>query len=137
MAVVSVGRGGRRAGLRPPLLGGLLAIAIVMGLLTMCTSNAASASHGATTTHAVAQHDGHVAGAQHAADPVVADSIRPDHAMAMACVMALLAFVVLLSLPRGFRHRLAGRIRSGPRLALGAIAERTRPSLLVLCISRT
>ncbi|GAB3812605.1 hypothetical protein GCM10028820_05860 [Tessaracoccus terricola] len=139
MTVLTVRAGsGRRAGLRPLLLGGLLAIAVTIGLLTMCTLNATAGSHEPSPAGATAVHHGaDDVGGQHTASPVVVDGHHPGHAMAMACVMALLAFIIVLALPRGSGRRATARFVADPLPHQRAIARRTPPSPLVLCISRT
>lgn len=145
---VARGRSGPRTTLRTIVLGGLLALGVIVGLLTMCTLNA----HGASATHesplqAVSTQTGHStfdATAGHPTIPVAAacgdcgTTSNDGHlGMAMACVMALLAFLVLLPLPGRSRFRIVDAVRAGPVALVGSLVHREPPSLHVLCISRT
>lgn len=145
---VARGRSGPRATLRTIVLGGLLALGVIVGLLTMCTLNA----HGASATHeaplqtasTLAGHPTFDASAGHSTVPLAAacddcGTTRNDGhlGMAMACIMALLAFLVILPLPGRSRFRIIDSVRAGPAALIRSLAHREPPSLHVLCISRT
>ena len=93
-------------------------------------TTAADSSGMSTDPHAVATT---------AADDACADC-GTDHSnmLAMACVLALLATVLLLARPRGAHQWLARLPRPGPSTVfLAGITVLRPPSLTVLCISRT
>ncbi|SBS73234.1 DUF6153 family protein [uncultured Microbacterium sp.] len=141
-----------------------IATAVIVGLLAMHVLSAPGASHHAHTTsittasitaaasavpHAAA-HDGEIAPNSH---PVAPASVvdcdcdqatpstlpAPVHTMLlMACVLALLAFVLIIA-PRVPFLRVAatGSDTSPDRLRAATSARARAPSLIVLSISRT
>ena len=123
--------------LQPVLLGAMLAIAVIMGLLTMCTPSAAAAAPDAAPASSVIAHSTHAVGGEHSVAPVTLDDGHNGHMTAMACVMALLAFMVVLALPRESRARLSQPAPANRAATLPWSVPRGRPSLLFLCISRT
>lgn len=130
-------RSGGRSTVQPVLLGAMLAIAVIMGLLTMCTPSTAAASPDAAPASSVAAHSTHAVGGEHSVAPVTLDDGHNGHMAAMACVMALLAFMVVLALPRESRARLSQPAPANRAATLPWSVPRGRPSLLFLCISRT
>ncbi|MGX9349144.1 DUF6153 family protein [Microbacterium sp. KNMS] len=137
-------------GLRRVVLGGLLAAAVVLGLLAMHTLN----MHGTAAAHApaaISVSASDAVGAHHATagahessgtasdvGGTCADCGGGDHlGMAMACVLALLLVLLILVPPR----LLPGWMHTAPRPPLVArFIDRLlprAPSLHVLCISRT
>ncbi|WP_313408368.1 DUF6153 family protein [Aeromicrobium sp.] len=137
----------RAGGVRRLVLGGLLVAAVVVGLVAMHTLNlhgtAAAQVPAAAQTHASHADD---ASAVH--EPVVASTdasgacehcVAAGHlGMAMSCVLALLALLLVLVpprlLPRWFHESVpTGRLRLDPVSTALPVA----PSLHVLCISRT
>ena len=118
--------------------------AVIVGLLAMHSLNthtAAETGHHATTAADPAgmSTDSH-AGATGAVDDGCVDC-GSDHSsmFAMACVLALLATVLLLARPAAVRQWLALLPRPGPPAGSPpGIAGLSRPpSLTALCISRT
>lgn len=147
-AALTRGRGGPRTTLRTIVRPGLLALGVIVWLLTMCSLDA----HGASTTHAapaqtfstVAGHSTFDASAGHPTVPLTGAcddcSTTGDGGhlgLAMACGMALLTFLALLPLPGRPRFRIIDAVRAGPRVVLRSLVHWARPSLHVLCISRT
>ena len=111
--------------------------AIILGLLAMHSLN----SHTESTTPAavVAVHDAGTP--DHDTTPPAshgecADCGGHPSMLAMICVLVLLALSLLIRLPRlGIMWGAA--LRAGPVEAVRAALFSRRPSLLVLCISRT
>lgn len=153
MMSVPVTRSGRgpKGILRRVLLGGLLAVGIIVGLVTMHTLNlhgtpaaqapvaiSVSAPDTGETHHgaAVGQHVSGDTAKDH--EGTCADCGAGDHlGVAMACVLALLLVLLVLVPPRllpGWTHiqpRAEPPVRLTDRVLLRA------PSLHFLCISRT
>lgn len=143
------GRGASRASWRSLTFGALLVLSVIVGLLTMCTVNA----HAGAPTHtaplqavaSVADHPTLVASVGHPAAPLpamcddcgAASDGDGTLGMALACAMALLAFLVVLPLPGRSSIRIAGIVRAGTVTPVRSVTHRETPSLHVLCISRT
>ena len=137
VATATATRGGIRGGAcrRAVVLGSLLAFALIVGLLTVCTLNAWGHSHDAPVAAPAAHH----ADAGLAA-PAPLGSEGPEHAPGSAaalCAMALLTFVVALGLPRADASRVELRTRRAAVTVSRLVRPAPPPSLLVLCISRT
>ncbi|BDZ59304.1 MULTISPECIES: DUF6153 family protein [Micrococcales] len=152
MAVTAARRSrkGLQGFLRRVVLGGLLVAAVVIGLLAMHTLNlhGTAAAHApavisVSTSDAVGAHHGaagtHESGGT-ASDlgGTCADCGAGTHlGMAMACVLALLLVLLILVPPR----LLPGWMHTAPRpLLVARSIDRLlprAPSLHVLCISRT
>ncbi|WP_438353907.1 DUF6153 family protein [Microbacterium sp. CJ88] len=117
--------------------------AVIVGLLAMHslnTSTAVQTSHHAvvTTVEASATGDHPLAdSALTMAESSVHGGTGHDDMIAMACVLALLAAVLLFVLPRGVRHPLSLFSRFTPRMAIPRGGGLRPPSLTALCISRT
>jgi len=152
MVSVPVTRSGRgfQGIFRRVLLGGLIAFGIIVGLVTMHTLNlhgtpAAQAPAAISVSAPDTGEADHGAGGQHVSGDTVkehegtcADCGAGYHlGMAMACVLALLLVLLVLTPPRlllGWMHiqpRAYPQVRLTDRVLLRA------PSLHVLCISRT
>ena len=119
--------------------------AVIIGLLAMHSLNThATAESGHHATMATDQGGASVMGDAHAATTVSAEESCADcgtsHSgmLAMACVLALLATVLLLARARGAQSWLALLPRPGPRALPASDSPGLHPpSLTVLCISRT
>lgn len=117
--------------------------AVIIGLLAMHSLNThATGESGHQATMATAQAGANVMGDAHTATTVSAEESCADcgtsHSgmLAMACVLALLATVLLLA--RGAQQWLALLPRPGPRALPAPDSPGLHPpSLTVLCISRT
>ncbi|WP_438354667.1 DUF6153 family protein [Microbacterium sp. CJ88] len=117
--------------------------AVIVGLLAMHSLNThttAETGHQATmAADPSAMGTESHAGATAAVDDGCVDC-GSDHSsmLAMACVLALLATVLLLARPAAVRHWLASLPRPGPpAVSPPAIPGLRPPSLTALCISRT
>ncbi|WP_277211646.1 DUF6153 family protein [Isoptericola croceus] len=132
------------------LLGGLLAVAIIVGLVAMHTLNV----HGTPAAHASAAVSILVPDAAHGHDAAThqqvpggtpaghggtcADCGAGDHlGMAMACVLALLLALLILIPPRLVPGWFHSPSRAGSFRHLTDRVSSRAPSLHVLCISRT
>ncbi len=140
--------------MRGALLAVALAAGVIIGLLAMHGFDAHGRGMHAGAPAAVTAHDGvaHHAGAMGAheaasaavaaPEPRTATAAAPDcascgaGATAAACVLALLAAVLLLLLPRGTPWRGAPRPWSAGVLRPLGIPAPSAPSFHVLCISR-
>ena len=121
--------------------------AVIVGLLAMHSLNthtAAQAGHHsavAADVHGATLEDAHASTGPAAAavDETCADCGTGHSTMlAMACVLALLATVLLLARMRGAQRWLALLPRPGPPAAAPPVGTCLRPpSLTALCISRT
>lgn len=116
--------------------------AVIAGLLAMHSLNthaAAETGHHITMTADMSAGGGDVAHAASAVEESCADcSSGHSDMLMMACVLALLAVVLLLARPSGARTWPSEWPRPGP--AEGprpGAADLRPPSLTVLCISRT
>ncbi len=117
--------------------------AVIVGLLAMHSLNthaAAQTGHHAVMTVETSATGGHSHAAS-AASTMTDSSVDrgTGHAdmIAMACVFAILAAVLLFVLPDGARRRLSLLSRFTPRVAAPSSGGRRPPSLTALCISRT
>jgi len=117
--------------------------AIIVGLLAMHSLNAHTATdtgHQTTvTTSATSSADDHHAGTTATDEPCADCGSGHSDMLAMACVLALLATVLLLVRPGAVMRWLSILPRPRPsRMAALFIRPALRPpSLTVLCISRT
>ncbi|MDJ1114109.1 DUF6153 family protein [Microbacterium dauci] len=117
--------------------------AVIVGLLAMHSLNAHTATdtgHQATVTTAAAAGAGdHHSGATATDEPCADCGSGHSDMLAMACVLALLATVLLLIRPGAVRRWLSILPRPKPSViaALTARPALPPPSLTVLCISRT
>ena len=118
--------------------------AVIVGLLAMHSLNthtAAQAGHHsavAADVHGATLEDAHASTGPAAA--AVDETCGTGHStmLAMACVLALLATVLLLARMRGAQRWLALLPRPGPPAAAPPVGTCLRPpSLTALCISRT
>ena len=138
VATATATRGGIRGGAcrRAVVLGSLLAFALIVGLLTVCTLNARGHLHDAPVAAAAASH--HADGDPATSPPLDAGipTLAPEAAVAL-CAMALLTFVVALGLPRVGAARVMPRGRRATITVPRWVRPGPPPSLLVLCISRT
>lgn len=153
MVSVPVTRSGRgfQGIFRRVLLGGLLAVGIIVGLVTMHTLNlhgtpaaqapaaiSVSAPDSGETHHgaAVGQHVSGDTAKDH--EGRCADCGAGDHlGMAMACVLALLLVLLVLMPPRLLPGWMHIQPRADPQVRLTDRVLLRAPSLHVLCISRT
>ncbi len=119
--------------------------AVIIGLLAMHSLNThATAESGHHATMATDAAGASAVGDAHGATTVSAEESCADcgtsHSgmLAMACVLALLATVLLLARPRGVQRGFALLPRPGPPAVPRAGSPGLHPpSLTVLCISRT
>lgn len=132
---------GHWPGGRAVLFGGLMAIAVIIGLLNHCTLNVQTHFHDETVVGPAVVHQAD-AGTAHGIQQHHPDADQTGHPVSTAvalCAMALVAFVITLGLP----SRLARFSRPAqPRWRISDVAPPQllwlrRPSLLTLCISRT
>lgn len=123
-----------------------LSLAVIVGLLAMHTMSthhlgpANHADHSAVTSDT--RGDVMTAHADDMTEPCDCDSVAPaqDHsAMTVACVLALLATLLLIAAPRLLRDSCDGtrHLSTLSQRARRALAQARPPSLLVLSISRT
>ncbi|MFS0731907.1 DUF6153 family protein [Microbacterium sp. 1P10UB] len=121
--------------------------AVIIGLLAMHSLNthtAAETGHHATMATMATTDPSGMSTDSHAGATAAVDDGCPDcgsdHSsmFAMACVLALLATVLLLARPTAVRQWLARFPRPGPpAISPPGIPGLRPPSLTVLCISRT
>lgn len=116
--------------------------AVIVGLLAMRSFNAHATAEAGHATSMAAEMTDSSAGDSHAttaAAEACADCGTGNSSMlAMACVLALLATVLLLARPRGDHQWLTALPRPGLPAVAPLRAPRPRPpSLTALCISRT
>lgn len=119
-----------------------LTAAVIVGLLAMHSLNthsAADTGHQTTVTAAASSAlDDHHAGATASDEPCADCGGGHADMLAMACVLALLATVLLLARPRDGLRWLSVRPRPGAvNLARRARPDLRPPSPTDLCISRT
>lgn len=131
-------RSGRSAA-RTLLLMIALTGVVIVGLLAMHSlnlhSSADSGHQSSTAADASSTSNSHATAAE---DSCADCGTGHSDMLAMACVLALLAVVLILARPRITRLWLALRPRPGPGLPAPFRAEVLHPpSLIVLCISRT
>ena len=122
-----------------------VAFSVIFGLLAMHSMNTHTMPSGHSETIAVAPahadaHPAHASGEAAAMDETGCATCSDDHGMSwMACVLALLIAVVLVTRPPAWWRSLTET--PGPLLSRfvlrGALYPLRPPSLTVLCISRT
>ncbi|WP_223587364.1 DUF6153 family protein [Microbacterium sp. OVT16B] len=140
----------RRRVVRSALLAVVLATGVIVGLLGMHALDVHGTVHAAVGAHgpAVGAHAEHgsVSAAALAAAPSSGGALLSSSGCAdcdagggmwAACVLALLAGLLLLLVPRAHRRLHPALSRLLPRELFADAAFPRPPSLIVLCISRT
>ncbi|VXC07141.1 conserved hypothetical protein [Citricoccus sp. K5] len=135
-----------RAGSRPVLRAGLLALLVALGFLAMHTMHGQEPVAGSDVVQGASVHADHAAGSTTAADTagggatggLDCEGCPAAHlGLAVTCLVALLLVLFVLTPPRLLRVSFGQRLRAGPRPGLAHSVVPRPPSLQVLCISRT
>lgn len=116
---------------------------IIVGLLAMHSLNSHTAASAVTATSTVVSHaevadDTYHRDSAAGGDAGCVDCGEHQAMLVMACVLALLVTVLLLTRPSLWWRAGTHPARAGPSAVLTCISHRARPpSLIVFCISRT
>ncbi|WP_313821587.1 DUF6153 family protein [Citricoccus sp.] len=131
-----------RAGPRCALLGGLLAVLVVLGVLAMHTMQVQTAVAASDPAQGASAPAAHTTGGSATHGGVAGDldceGCPAAHlGLAMTCLVALLLVLFVLTPPRLLRVSTGQRPRAGPVPGLVRHVVPRPPSLQELCISRT